>query len=430
MFHNKPHNRQNLTYGGSATIKRAGPYDYDPYTKTNHGGSVYFDGNGDYISFPDNDAFDLAGDFAIEFWFNRKSVVSGTYCALFGGNGSSGSQLGWNFYITNSNGTISFYHGSFLLSYAEGVKNNIWYHVAVTRSGTDLKLFVNGKERATATNSTTFNQNDDNTGGRIGYDMSANGYFNGYIADARVVNGSAVYTSTFAAPTAPLTAITNTKLLTCTNKHSTWDQGSGIRIKPVGTAAASNTTRKFTSSSAMFMDGNSDYFEIVSSDPLVDLLNFGTQDFTIEVFVRPEITNQNYPSFISSTSGWNAGASGHRFDNTGYGSKFWFGLNGASGRNNGDPFMHSTNNFLHELWHHYAITRSGNTFRMFINGALEDTQTYTGSYNMAHGGCRLGWATWDGGAGYFYGYIQDLRVTKGFARYTSAFTAPTATFQG
>ena len=67
---------------------------------------------------------------------------------------------------------------------------------------------------------------------------------------------------------------------------------------------------------------------------------------------------------------------------------------------------------------------------MFVNGALEDTQTYTGAYNMAHGGCRLGWATWDGGAGYFYGYIQDLRVTKGFARYTSSFTAPTATFEG
>ena len=91
--------------------------------------------------------------------------------------------------------------------------------------------------------------------------------------------------------------------------------------------------------------------------------------------------------------------------------------------------MHTTNTFSHDTWYHYAVTRSGNTFRMFINGVLEDTQTSTGSLNIGLGGFRSGWS-FDGGNGYFNGYIQDMRITRGLARYTSNFTAPTAEFTG
>lgn len=616
------------------------------YTPYHPGGySTYFDGSGDYLQIPDNNGFELDGDFTIECWFYRSAVVSGTYSSIIGGNGSTSN--GWNIYITNSNGAISFFHSSFLLTYVEGVQNDTWYHVAVTRSGTDLKLFVNGIERQAITNSSTFNQNSQNLGTRIGYDISANGYFNGYIRDVRVVKGTAVYTSAFTPPTAPLTAITNTelltchlpyiadkstnnhvitvagntsttrfspydyevgytkadhggsvyfdgagdyidvpavtdlrhdqgdwtmelwyypittssaimlscmgqylsalnfscytntngslgyeagsggwsaaaayngtagaltakkwhhivytrhngnlrayvngvlnisadgatfgvnanlsniigsnfntglyaygyisdyrfvqgtavytaaftpptepltaitntKLLTCTNKNSIWD-ASGARelITVGGTAAASNTQRQFTSSSAIVYDGNSDYLEI----PANDFFNFGTDDFTMETWVHAVATGNSYPSFMSSITGWSAGANGHRFDNTGYANKFAFYVNGFGGRSSGNPFMHTTNNFSHDTWYHYAVTRSGNTFRMFIDGVLEDTQTSSGSLNIGLGGFRSGWS-FDGANGYFNGYIQDMRITRGLARYTSSFTPTTAEFEG
>lgn len=154
--------------------------------------------------------------------------------------------------------------------------------------------------------------------------------------------------------------------------------------------------------------------------------DFGTGDFTIECWVYPITNGQNYPTFLASVTGWSAGASGHRYNNVGYANKFWFGLNGSGGVSGGDPFMASTNTFTSQSWYHYAITRSGNTFRMFINGALENTQTFTGSYNAGLGGLRSGWSTWDGGQGYFTGNISNLRMIKGTALYTSAFTTPTA----
>ena len=63
---------------------------------------------------------------------------------------------------------------------------------------------------------------------------------------------------------------------------------------------------------------------------------------------------------------------------------------------------------------------------MFVNGNLENTQTFSGTYNPSLGGMRLGYSTWDGASGWFNGYLDDLRFTKGYARYTANFTAPTS----
>ena len=79
-------------------------------------------------------------------------------------------------------------------------------------------------------------------------------------------------------------------------------------------------------------------------------------------------------------------------------------------------------------WYHIAVTRSGNTFKSFINGVVEKTFTVSGTiysdttipYNIGRSGYSSG--------GYFYynGYMDDLRITKGVARYTTTFTPPSA----
>ena len=176
----------------------------------------------------------------------------------------------------------------------------------------------------------------------------------------------------------------------------------------------------------MKFNGSSDYFTFATS-PNLDM---GTGNFTIECWVYPISVANNYPSFLASITGWSSGASGHRFSNTGYSSKFTFHLNGSAGVSAGDPFMASTNTFSFNTWHHYAVTRSGTTWRMFVNGNLENTQTSSVTYNPALGGMRVGWSTWDAANGYFNGYIDELRITRGYARYTSAFTPPTSSFIG
>lgn len=190
-------------------------------------------------------------------------------------------------------------------------------------------------------------------------------------------------------------------------------------VTAVGSAAVSTVESKFGGGS-LYLNGTSDYLDIPSHVSF----DFGSSDFSIEAWVYPEPTNAAYPSFLSSTTGWSAGASSLRFDNTGQSNKFTFHLNGA---NPGDPFLASSAQASgHNSWYHVALVRSGNTFNLFINGALEDSGTFTSSYRPDLGNLRVGLATWDGANGYYKGYVDDLRITKGVARYTSAFSVPTS----
>jgi hypothetical protein len=78
-------------------------------------------------------------------------------------------------------------------------------------------------------------------------------------------------------------------------------------------------------------------------------------------------------------------------------------------------------------WYHYAASRSGNTLRIFLNGTQTTSATVTGSYTNSAVGLRVG----DDPVGSnpaFNGYLQDVRITKGYARYTANFTPPTAAF--
>ena len=80
---------------------------------------------------------------------------------------------------------------------------------------------------------------------------------------------------------------------------------------------------------------------------------------------------------------------------------------------------------LNGQWHHIALSRSGTSLRLFFDGALQGASPYTDNTNyIGTGDLTVG----KGVLGDFNGYIDDLRITKGVARYTSNFTPPTAPF--
>ena len=81
-------------------------------------------------------------------------------------------------------------------------------------------------------------------------------------------------------------------------------------------------------------------------------------------------------------------------------------------------------------WQHVAFTRSGTTLRIFVDGALAQTATQTGSPNDGGKPVIVGRYPAGGGAAdmWFAGYIDDLRITKGVARYTAAFTPDARAF--
>jgi hypothetical protein len=94
--------------------------------------------------------------------------------------------------------------------------------------------------------------------------------------------------------------------------------------------------------------------------------------------------------------------------------------------NNANPAI-TGGSLSSSTWYHIAIARSSGSTKMFVNGTqvgstYSDTQDYTAS-NIV-----IGADSYTLGADPFNGFIDDLRITKGVARYTSNFTPPTAAF--
>jgi hypothetical protein len=145
---------------------------------------------------------------------------------------------------------------------------------------------------------------------------------------------------------------------------------------------------------------------------------FGTGDFTLEFWIYFNAVNNSTVKFIYDMR--NSGATSASFlaqeaANT------WTYWNGA-GTSISSGFTSST--FTASTWTHVAICRSSGTTRFFVNGTQTNSVGDTSNYANS---------TLTFGARYsisdaLNGYIDDLRITKGYARYTANFTAPTAAF--
>jgi hypothetical protein len=90
----------------------------------------------------------------------------------------------------------------------------------------------------------------------------------------------------------------------------------------------------------------------------------------------------------------------------------------------------STSTVTNSTWTHVAVTRQGNTFRLFLNGIIESTATITRPIdNGGNQPLYIGRASpSDTGFDGFYGFIDEIRISKGYALYTQNFTPPTEPF--
>lgn len=173
--------------------------------------SVYLDGSGDYLYTPMSTALEFGtGDFTVEGWFytaNQNAALRplfsvGSYNSGILLRRQSGSD---KLYINNTSYDFS-------LTY---LPLSQWVHVALTRASGNVNLWLNGTSRLNFTNTSNITPTTQVTIGASTHDF--NEVYAGYISNFRIVKGTAVYTSTFTPPTAPLTAISGTSLLTCGN---------------------------------------------------------------------------------------------------------------------------------------------------------------------------------------------------------------------
>ncbi len=197
-------------------------------------GAVFFNGD-DYLSLAANTDFAMGtGAFTAECWIYTTDYSHGEGGYSQRVFDSNGGQLGW--YITSDGTglTGSLVSGTDERStYTPGL--NVWTHIALARSGTTVKAFVNGVEVDSTTNSGSVASSGAFI---VGAKSSTQGAFKGYISNLRVIKGSALYTAAFTPPTEKLTAVAGTVLLCCQDSDDPTQEATGKTITGYGKLAA------------------------------------------------------------------------------------------------------------------------------------------------------------------------------------------------
>jgi len=370
------------------------------YTTATYGGSGYFNGSSDYLSLTNSASLNPGtGNFTFECWVYFNAITQGN---IYDGR-NNGIAIALD---ASSQFSFGQSNVAFLLNDTVAAVTGQWYHIAISRSGTTLSLFKNGTRVATATNSTNFVSSISN---RIGWN-SVSAYLNGYVSNLRfIIGGTPVYDptqTTITVPTSPVSA-SATLLVNGTNA-GIYDAAVQNNQVTVGDAQASTTQYKWSPTSMKF-DGTGDWLTSVDS-PQLQLLS---GDFTIEGWVYLSATGVAYGIISKGTAstGWSV--------NVTSGNKLQFSYTASN--------LAGATSLAATTWYYFAVVRSGSAtgnLKVYLNGTADATSggAVTDNFNQTSilyvGASRTGTTALNG-------YLQDVRITNGFAR---TITTPTAAF--
>lgn len=373
---------------------------FTPFSQTGWGG--YFGGS-DAVSAPSNAALTLGtNSFTIETWINPATL---SYKLITWAGTAGHPDIYFN---ATGNLVYSNYATSVILTSSIALVLNVWSHVAIVRNSTTTTIYINGVSGGSVSDS-------NNWGAGVVY-INSNGTTpvgQGYLSNLRIVNGTAVYTAAFTPPTAPLTAITNTQLLTLQSNYFKDNSSNNFAITATGTPSI-QAFSPFAPTAAYGAAtvGGSGYFaggtDSLATSSTSSAFAFGTGDFTVECWV-----------YITADSSvvrgiWQNGTadSCNIQRNTSGNLQAWDGTDRIS-----------TTTVLSNAWNHIAFCRASGTARIFVNGVVAFSWTSSVNYTTA--------SVWvfgytAGGTNRMVGNISNARIVTGTALYTTAFTPPTA----
>jgi hypothetical protein len=394
-----------ITKNGDVKVSAFGPFTETDTTT----GSGYFDGTGDYLTIPYNSAWDFGtGNFTIETWlYPTTSGTARVIASSFINNGNDG----WSWELTTGNLLTFYAESAFVVTSSLAISSNKWTHIAVSRSGSTLKLFVDGVESGTATYSTSIA----GFSGLLAISATSTGVapFVGYQSNFRLVKGTAVYTSAFTPPTTPLTAITNTSLLTlqgrrALNNHTFIDRSENSLVVTRGGNTSQGSFSPFSPAGwSNYFDGTGDNLQIAHNSAL----NFDG-DMTVECWIYLNTT----AGIQTVASKWQPGNESWIWQFSSTTMSFYF-----SGTASSFAWTPSTN-----IWYHIAISRSSGSVKFFVNGVQTGSTSTNNTVANTTSAMTIG-NNIDGPQQYLTGYISNFRLVKGTAVYTSNFTPSTST---
>ena len=425
------------TINGNTKVDALTSYDSSKYNANLHGGSMYFDGSGDYLTIAHDTTLKpgTSGAFSVEFWYYPTATPSGNPAQIAGDlvvtsypSNCSGFDL-----THDTSGNFNVRWGS--PAYQDGssgdggaITNNAlalnqWHHIVLCRdaeSTPTMALFRNGKRcwyeagsQVAITDATASNF-------YVGYAGNASGAtltpITGIISDFKFRKGATSFdptSSTLTVSTTPSSSDTETSLLISGTNAGIIDKSQSVQTLTLNGDVKSSTTQTKYLSSSIYFDGSGDYVQT----PTSNLLTFGSEDFTVEGW------------FYTTSSG----AYQYIFDGRNGGTDVtYLYLNNGTGLYAGYGNVNDSSVATLSLnqWYHFAYVRNGsgtNNITVYIDGTAEWQITNTTDLSST---TRITLGSRYTGADYFGGYISDFRITKGLARYTANFTPPTAALGG
>jgi hypothetical protein len=395
-FKDNSSNNYTLTVNGSPQVQRFSPFNPTAtYSTSVIGGSLYSQGACEL----DTSYAGTVGsgdNFTAEGWIYLTRVQDNM--ALFITNGGLSVMQG------ASGNQISSYDGSFH-NWGYTPKLYEWHYYTIQRSGGTAYVWVDGVYLT----SFSYSGNWTWSGTRI-IGQTANRE-NGYFSNFRFSSTTRYTNATnFTPPTAPFTTDGSTTLLIAGANAGIPDLAMQNNLQTVGSAQVNTSVKKYGTGSLSF--GNSNYLNYPTNNTFL----FGTADFTIEFWMYPTDINTSLQSLFSfrnpTVNNFEV-----RMDNPGQ-LQVHFGGSLV--------FNASTNISSNNTWNYVALCRSNGTLRLYLNG------TSVGSTSTTYNANQVATTPTIGGAGaagnwWYYGYIDDFRVTSGYARYSgSTMTVPTA----
>ena len=397
------------------------------------GPAIAFDGTGDYLTVPNGGSFDVgAGDFTLDasIWVPAGLADTNYY---FWSQGPASASILVNLYLGATNACNIYLNNSSKLSVAMGFRTNSWNPIRLQRSGGYLRIFNGGVQMGSVADTTNITASSA-TDITIGVPP-----FAGYVREIRFQASAQDGNTTYSPSQTGFTVDANTKLYIKGNGNNGVTTFIDSETSPKTVTTVGDTKIKYTEDyrSCIFMDETGkfpypvgsakvDFFAIGSgvgsfgtsnatniSTPDSDDFNM-TADHTLEGYFR--ITDTSKGAIIAvqgqdATNGWWFG-----YQNTAPHYRYYVGNSSLF-----DLTVSWTP--LANTWYHFAATRYGNVWNIWANGSSIVTSTTSVTVPNLTGNFCVGADTTTFG-NYTQGFLDNIRISKGVARYTATFNPP------
>jgi hypothetical protein len=417
------------------TISAVGTAQHD--TAQHHFGTsaILLDGNSDLLLVPSSSEFDMdGGDFTLDCWVRFNSLTNSQYL-IARHDGTTSSFLLYK----NASNKMVFQINDGTLREATGstsVVVDTWYHVAGVREGTTTTLYLNGVSDGTASSVGTLNT----VTNKLGIGMIVNGsdtpinsnYVNGWLDEIRI-SKSARWSGDFTPPTYEYCSTFTkywpgndgfTKLLihsdTTDGSTTFTDSSLGLHTPTAKGNAQHDTAQQKFGASSILLDGTGDYLDIPTS---VDF-DMGSGDFTLDCWMRWDGGNTSTSKYMIA-----------RHD--GSTSSFLLYLNSSEKMvfQTNDGSLHEavgSTTIVQDTWYHVAGVKQGSDTIIYVDGVADGTAASVGTVNTVTSSLGIGMIikgdTTPLNSQYFSGWMDEIRISKGIARWQSDFTPPALTY--